>query len=368
MLAAPSGGAITGFRAGQFMDGFSGAFIIDDPLKPDDASSSVKVDKINARHNNTFRSRLIDESNTPFISIGQRLSEGDYSDFLLRGGSDEKWHHLMLPGLIKPRDERTYPEEYTHGIPIDYDLPTGALWPLKHDEKKLRVIAQANPYDYATQMDQYPIPIGGAVFKRSWFRYYEAIDNSQGIITDEEGNKVQILYKVIVADTAVRKGAHNDYTVFQCWALGDDNRIYLIDQIRDKLAAYELTETFEAFNDKHSFRQGINTTGIRARYIEDKSSGMGLIDVLNHRFGAGFVTGIQRDRDKIARAKRVLHLYRSGTVVLPKFAPWVNAYLSEHERFTETDTHKHDDQIDPTVDALQLLLIDSGICDYSTML
>ncbi len=35
ILARPSGGSITGFRAGRMEPGFSGALIIDDPLKPD---------------------------------------------------------------------------------------------------------------------------------------------------------------------------------------------------------------------------------------------------------------------------------------------------------------------------------------------
>jgi predicted phage terminase large subunit-like protein len=367
MLASPAGGSITGFRAGQIMSGFSGAFIVDDPLKPDDASSSVKVERINARHNNTYRSRLIHED-VPFIVIMQRLSESDYCDFLLKGGSDEKWHHLMLPGRIKPESEREYPEEYTHGIPIPYDLNPGPLWPQVLNDKQLRAWQQSNAYDYATQVDQHPIPLGGAVFKRSWFAYWVDVDYVQNMITTEEGKKVEIVYKMIVADTAMRAGQHNDYTVFQCWALGDDDRIYLLDQFRDKIAAWQLEEEFEAFNNRHEFRQGINHTGIRARYIEDKSSGIGLIDTLNHHFGVGFVEGLQRDRDKIGRAKRVLHLYRRGCVVLPKFAPYTGAFISEHERFTETDTHKHDDQIDPTVDALQLMLVDSGIGDYAALL
>ena len=35
MMAVAAGGTITGFRAGRMMPGFSGAMIIDDPIKPD---------------------------------------------------------------------------------------------------------------------------------------------------------------------------------------------------------------------------------------------------------------------------------------------------------------------------------------------
>ena len=50
----------------------------------------------------------------------QRIHESDLSGFLLRGGSGDKWYHLVLPARI---DEefltKKYPDDYTHGIPLD---------------------------------------------------------------------------------------------------------------------------------------------------------------------------------------------------------------------------------------------------------
>ena len=83
MYATASGGAITGFGAGvDGVDGFSGAILIDDPLKPDDAFSEVERNKVNNRYNNTIRSRT-NTDNTPIIIIMQRLHEDDLSGFLL---------------------------------------------------------------------------------------------------------------------------------------------------------------------------------------------------------------------------------------------------------------------------------------------
>ena len=65
VYATASGGAITGFGAGLTdSEIFSGAIIIDDPLKPDDAYSELKRNSINNRYNNTIRSRVNDR-NTP---------------------------------------------------------------------------------------------------------------------------------------------------------------------------------------------------------------------------------------------------------------------------------------------------------------
>lgn len=119
MMAAPSAGQITGFRAGRMEEGFTGAFINDDPVKPDDAFSDAKRNAINNRFNNTMRSRLAVET-VPMINIMQRIHETDLTGFLLRGGSGDIWHHLVLPARID--DEfltKKYNEDYTHGIPLD---------------------------------------------------------------------------------------------------------------------------------------------------------------------------------------------------------------------------------------------------------
>ena len=130
VYATASGGAITGFGAGVAESKIvSGAIIIDDPLKPDDANSDAKRSAVNERYNSTIRSRVNDRE-TPIIVIMQRLHEEDLSGFLLNGGSGEKWEHLCLPAL----DENNNP-----------------LWVEKHDFNELEQIRQANRYNFAGQ-------------------------------------------------------------------------------------------------------------------------------------------------------------------------------------------------------------------------
>ena len=120
MMAVSAGGQITGFRAGRMEESkFSGAFIIDDPVKPDDGYSQVKRSAINNRFNNTMRSRLAIEE-IPMIVIMQRIHEDDLSGYLLKGGSGDTWHHLSVPTYMSEEVlEAPYPEDYTHGIKID---------------------------------------------------------------------------------------------------------------------------------------------------------------------------------------------------------------------------------------------------------
>lgn len=127
MMAAPAGGQITGFRAGLMQEGFTGAFVIDDPVKPDDAYSDVRRNAINNRFNNTMRSRLAVEE-VPMVVIMQRIHEDDLSGYLLKGGSGDVWHHLNIPtSLSEDILNKPYPDDFTHGIPISIDGILNAL-------------------------------------------------------------------------------------------------------------------------------------------------------------------------------------------------------------------------------------------------
>lgn len=133
VTATSTSGQVTGFRAGHMDESkFTGALIIDDPVKPDDAYSETVRDGVNNNFNETIASRLAIET-VPIIVIMQRIHWDDLSGHLLRGGSGEKWHHLNLPVIID--NSEPYPEEYTHGIQIDHGLEDGWLWPFKHNEK-----------------------------------------------------------------------------------------------------------------------------------------------------------------------------------------------------------------------------------------
>lgn len=329
VYATSSGGAITGFGAGAIgreyngtgspCDGFGGCIIIDDPLKPDDAFSDTVRNSINRRYNNTIASRVNDPDTTPIIIIMQRLHEEDMTGFLLNGGSDEEWHHLCLPVL----DEKDNP-----------------LWPEKHSLEKLRSLEKADAYTFAGQYMQRPSPLGGGLIKRAWFGMYSVLPPIQ--------------YRKIYADTAQKTGERNDYSVFQCWGLGSDGRIYLLDQIRGKWEAPELKRRAIAFWDKH---KSIPDMGVlREMAVEDKSSGTGLIQEIKTDGGVP-IRAIQREKDKLTRLMDVVGYIESGNVVLPHNSNFTSEFLAEAESITPDDTHAHDDQIDPMCDAITDMLV-----------
>lgn len=158
ITATPAGGQVTGFRAGHMGEEgvapvFSGALGIDDPVKPDDAYSETIREAVNNGYNETISSRVAIET-IPIIVIMQRIHWNDLSGYLLRGGSGEQWHHLNLPIIIDNTEQ--YPDEYTHGIPIDHGLSDGWLWPFKHNSKH-EIALRSHRRKFAAQYMQKPI-------------------------------------------------------------------------------------------------------------------------------------------------------------------------------------------------------------------
>lgn len=364
--AAPAGGQVIGFRAGRMEPGFSGAILIDDPLKPDDARSDAKRNRINVRYNTTIASRLAHEK-VPIILVMQRIDDDDLSAYLLGGGSGEHWDHLEIPAEV-PVERGPYPEEFSHGKQIAYALASGPLWPYKHDQPTIDEL-KTNPRTagtFSAQYQQRPAPPGGSIFRDPWWRYFDRVDLVRSIIYFE-GGETRIQYKAIFADTAQKLKESNDWSVFELWAKGEDGRIYLLDLVRGRFEAPDLRREFLVFCEKHDYKQGVIATGVRERLVEDKSSGTGLIQDINREKGRDYITGIPRDTDKVSRARSGAPSIAAGLVVLPRIAPWLADYRVEFAKFSATMSHKFDDQVDPTLDAIHKMIIGDEFLGYASM-
>jgi predicted phage terminase large subunit-like protein len=273
----------------------------------------------------------------------QRIHEDDPTGFLLQGGTGERWHHLLLPAEILPKkDKERYPKEFTHGVEIKHDLTPGPLWSYKHTLAQLDSMRKSDPYTTSAQYDQRPSPVGGGLFKDNWWKYYQIEPNVE--------------YRFITADTAQKIKEVNDWSVFQCWGVLDNN-IYLLDQVRGKWESPDLRPVFKAFVQKHKRKQGAVRGNLRYAAIEDKASGTDLIQSMaTDREIAIPILAVQRSTDKVARAHDAAPYVASGRVWLPAEAEWLSDYLLELRKFTPMMTHKWDDQVDATCDAINLEL------------
>jgi predicted phage terminase large subunit-like protein len=183
------------------------------------------------------------------------------------------------------------------------------------------------------------------MFKDKYWKHYDLLPPDVSLIR-------------IYADTAQKTEERHDYSVFQCWAYSPSQGIFLVDQIRGKWEAPELYEQAKLFWNKH--RPTIfKPLGASCMKIEDKSSGSSLIQTLL-KDELIPVEGIQRNRDKVFRAMGVVKYFASGYVHIPANRDWLSDYKDEFSKFSAMNTHRHDDQIDPTMDAVEDLLVFTG--------
>lgn len=336
LRAASSFEPITGFRAGYMDPGkFTGAMVIDDPLKPSDALSDAERKKVNRNYMNTLRSRLAHE-NVPVIVIMQRLHIDDYTAHLLNGGSGEMWHYLNIPvEVTNDRKKR----EWSHGVEIPYDLPEGPTWPFKFDHGDIKKL-EADEYMTQSQYFGDPVPLGGALFKSDMFEEFS---------WDDLPN---FRHRFMVADTAMNDKTHNDFTAVGLFGWGKDNRLYMLDLLHVKMQIPDMEIAVEEFYKKHRDLDKLKLVQMRAIrkfMIENKSSGVGLIQRLVRK---GIpVVKIERDRDKTMRALDCLPYIKVKPVLIPRDAPWKTTMLSEMLAFGPTGT-LNDDIVDVVMDAI----------------
>ena len=353
VYATSLGGQITGFRAGHMAEGFQGAIILDDPIKPEEAFSQTKLDAANRKLITTVNSRKANPD-TPIILVMQRIADSDPTGFIEKGNLDGQWTYLKIPAVIDDSYVRTLDEKYQKLVEESERDASGrfSYWPYKEPLEKLLTMERGDGTDasgsrisrhvFAGQYQQNPKVLGGNIIKGENFVRYQV--------------HPKIKYRKIFADTAQKTKERNDFSVFEEWGLGEDNRLYLLDMIRGKWEAPELKRRAIAFWQKAKARDAEKFGSLREMPVEDKSSGTGLIQELKLPPYNIPVKAIERDRDKLTRVMDVLSYIEVGLVCVPEFAPFTNDFIGECESFTADDSHDFDDQVDPLVDAIKDML------------
>jgi predicted phage terminase large subunit-like protein len=325
-----------GFRqacAVASMTGRRGHHILwDDPLSPEKAHSQVHRETALRIFSETLPTRLNDPSKSSITVVMQRLHEDDPSGHILR--SELGYEHLCLPMEFEPSRRKTTSLGWTDPRTKEGELLDPVRFP---PEVIARDKNAMGSYGWAGQMQQRPSPAGGGIFRDEWWQYYTV--------------PPRIIWRAIYADTAQKTKEQNDFTVFQCWGRSVDGRAVLLDQMRGKWLSPERLKIAAAFWDKHKAISGLGE--LRALKIEDKSSGTDLIQLLRKHSTPIPVLPIPRLIDKVTRAHDAAPFIESGRVMLPESAPWINDYLDEFRQFPNGS---HDDQIDPTLDAISDLL------------
>ena len=149
-------------------------FIIDDPLKPDDAYSETKRSGANQWFTYTLLSRLDDKRTGAVIIVSQRVHLDDLTGFVL--GQSNEWTVLSLPAIAE--NFETIP--LTMGE-VHHRRPGEALSPQREPREVLeRLRLQLGSDLFSAQYQQAPVPPGGAMIKRHWVQRYTELPTCSG--------------------------------------------------------------------------------------------------------------------------------------------------------------------------------------------
>lgn len=277
-----------------------------------ESSLSVYTDVLPTRFNDLKTGRM--------CVVQQRVDERDVSGWII--ANQPEFVKLILPMEFEvSRRCTTVPLKSTNGLPwSDPRTVEGELlMPNRVGPKELKSLksAMASEYIIAGQLQQRPAPAEGGMIKKAWFQKYKH---------DFQPN---IKFTIQAWDTAssIRKEAA--FSACTTWGIFDDEHGYpsliLLGAWRKKVEFPELYKTVQRMGQ--DYRATTEDRPINTRFkpdlilVEEKSTGIPLIQTLNK---AGLIlTAWRPDKygDKVERVRKVTHLLEAGRVYVPMQGP-----------------------------------------------
>jgi hypothetical protein len=331
VAAFGSQGGITGHDAGlPGQSRFTGAIIIDDIHKPEDIHSDTIRERVKRNYFETIERRLR-SPNVPIILIGQRLHEDDLPAHILAGADGQEWRTVIIKAL---------------------DDVGNARYPEVNPKSQLLTMREKQPYVFASQYQQDPMPSGGALFKESWF---PRLDQTPNILTT-----------FITCDSAETEKEYNDATVFSFWGVYN---VRVNDNVVDNLYALHWIDCVELrIEPKDLQDEFIDFWSQCMRYhvkpkfaaIEKKSTGVTLTSVLSEIQGLRIIP-IERTGTINSKTNRFLEMQQfiaSKLITFPATGKHTAMCIKHMSKITANNVHRFDDIADTCYDAIKMALID----------
>ena len=295
--------------------------IIDDAVKGYEmANSKPWSEKIWGWFLNDFSTRFSDQAG--LIIIMTRWTTHD-----IIGRLKEKYKEMKRPFTLV-----NYPAIAT--TTGQYRKEGEALFP---GLKSLKFLKEREdlmlPQAWSSLYQGNPTKAGGNLIQDGWWKWWERLPKRE--------------FNFAVADTAQKVKTVNDWTVMQHWGYGVDGNIYLLDLFRERVTAPDLRRKAEIFYLKCQKTKNIGA--FRGLCIEDKSSGIGLIQEFEEKNYK--VYAIPRSIDKITRTYDTGPEIKAGKVFLSVLIPGVDIITGEAREFPNGE---YDDAWDCTMSAIEV--------------
>ena len=304
-------------------------FIVDDPLKTrQEADSDTTKNAIWAEYLNSIRTRI--KPGGKLIVIQTRWAEDDLFGRIL----EEEKNVTVINIPCECDDEETDPLGRKLGDALCPEIGRGNAW-LKDFKEVYK--GKEGSRAWTALYQGKPVAMEGNLIRREWWKYY-----------DEPPKELKLPYVIISVDAAFKDGDDNDFVAIQVWGKKDRN-YYLLDAIKKHL---NFVDTLAAIRNLKS--QYEDTIFI---LIEDKANGTAIINVLSSETEG--VIPVKPEGGKVTRANAVSPAIESGRVFLPRFASFVDEFVSECSAFPNG---AHDDQVDAMTQALnRMIFVDADV-------
>jgi len=328
VASAGSSGTITGLDAGLAgLDRFSGALILDDLHKVDEAHSTNLREGVIENFSQTLVQRLRGK-NVPIILIGQRVHESDISQYVIDCKDGYNWTKVIIKAI---------------------DEANNIIYPEVYSREMLEKRKATDAYVFSSQYQQEPVPAGGALYKPDWF-----------VLLDEEPS---MLCTFVVADTAETSKTYNDATAisfFGVYKLEDGSyALHCIDALEVHVEPRELKELFLDFWN-HCMRYA---TKPKFAAIEKKSTGVSLISAIQEIRGIRLID-IARSAASGSKTKRFLDaqpFIAERRISFSRYAKHTSKCIEHMIKITANDSHAKDDLADTFADAIRMTFIDKTV-------
>jgi len=308
------GGTITG-RGGDVL-------VVDDPMKGSaDADSAGQRDKVWKWFSSDLMSRMMTDMGAVIV-IMTRWHEDDIIGRLTDPlnpfyNKDEAatWKILHLTALAEDDDCLKRSKDT-------------ALWPQRHNEKRLFAMRRLNPRGFNANYQGRPTPEEGAFFLRNWLTPYQLKDLPKN------------LRMYAASDHAVGLKQENDKTCLMVAGVDQEDNIWIMPDIFWSRAGTEIV--VERMIDMMDLHKPLVWWGENDHIF--KSIGPFLFKRMAERKVYCTVEKVSAAKDKRTRAQAIRGRMAMGKVRFPTFASWWSEALDELLKF---DRAAHDDFVDP---------------------
>lgn len=320
--------------------------LLDDPHKTSEVESEVTRGNVIRGYKEIWSTRSNDPKIGAEVMIMQRQAENDLSGYWLETGGPETVH-LCLPAWHESDMAcRTYVRGHLFWEdPREFEGES--FWPERYPPAERATDEALGDFAFSGQIQQRPVPRGGGIIRREWWRPWPPDDAVEQWI-NAQGQPTYPPFEFVLAylDTAFTKKEENDWSALTKWGVFGD----AAGRPRAMLAG--------AWHERMNFKELITKTIATCRagkvdvlVIENKAGGSWVAEEIMRemRGGEWQIVLDTPVRDKIARVHAIVPLFVDGIVHAPfmhdvgVWRSWAETVILETEHFPKG---RHDDLVD----------------------